>query len=106
MDLNCALGTETPPVKELTFDRPLTSTQTSIDNSYFKLTAGSLGVLVGTYAVISSDGLTLSMVVDTDNSAIIAGTTKIEVDNAKNITYVTSTSDVNVDKVAVTIEAE
>ena len=22
MDLNCALGTETPPVKELTFDRP------------------------------------------------------------------------------------
>lgn len=104
--INKATFSSTTKVLKLTFDRPLTSTQTSIDNSYFKLTAGSLGVLVGTYAVISSDGLTLSMVVDTDNSAIIAGTTKIEVDNAKNITYVTSTSDVNVDKVAVTIEAE
>lgn len=106
LGINKATFNSTTKVLKLTFDRPLTSTQTTIDNSYFNLTAGSLGALVGTNAVISSDGLTLSMVVNTDNSAIIAGTTKIEVAAEKNITYVASTANTNVDKVAVTIEAE
>lgn len=110
LGINKATYNSTNRLLTLTFDRPVsTTTIKEIKEDNFTLVSGAIHALVGTKAVVSSDGLTVSMIVDSDdNTQIIAGVTTIAAGVlGKEIKYAKADNEeVAFGAVAVTVEKE